>query len=51
MIGVAISPGMGNHNTAHGFVHGEWLLEDFRVDSKSGTSQNRYSAQTFIYLR
>jgi hypothetical protein len=39
------------HNAAHGFVHVEWLLEDFRFDSKSGTSQNRYSAQTFIYLR
>ena len=29
----------------------EGLLEDVMADSKSETSQNRYSAQTFIYLR
>lgn len=39
------------HNAVHGSVHVEWLLEDVRFDSKSGTSQNSYSAQTFIYLR
>ena len=49
--GIAESPGLVHHNAAHGFVQVKWVLEDFRFDSTSGTSQNRYSAQTFIYSR
>jgi hypothetical protein len=36
---------------SNGIARFEWLLKDVRFISKSETSQNRYSAQTFIYLR
>jgi len=42
---------IGCPNSTHVFGQVEWVLEDVRFDSKSETSQNVYSAQTFIYLR